>query len=359
MKYRECLENVLPYVPGKSEEEIKKEFNLNKVIKIASNENPYGASPKIKDVLKNIIHYNIYPDNYVTELRKSLANELNVPENYLLFGNGSVEIIQMLSRILLEKGDNIVTELPSFSSYFSEAMIQDVNIKTISFENDYNFNLDKMLDIVDKNTKIVYLTNPNNPLGTILRKEELINFINQVPKEVLIVVDEAYFEFVRDKEYISAIELIKNYKNVCVLRTFSKAYGLAALRIGYIVANSDIITELEKVRVPFNVSTISQMCALIALEEKDYMKSSVDKIHNTIDFLYEKLDKANIEYIKTQANFIMINLKQDSKLIVYEMLKRGVIVRDGFPLMDTWIRVSIGTKDEMEVFCKVLKEVIG
>ena len=125
------------------------------------------------------------------------------------------------------------------------------------------------------------------------------------------------------------------------------------------MANSDIITELEKVRVPFNVSTISQMCALIALEEKDYMKSSVDKIHNTIDFLYEKLDKANIEYIKTQANFIMINLKQDSKLIVYEMLKRGVIVRDGFPLMDTWIRVSIGTKDEMEVFCKVLKEVIG
>lgn len=357
MKYRECLEKVLPYVPGKSEEEIKNEFNLDKVIKIASNENPYGASPKVKEYLTNV-DYNIYPDNYVTKLRRELAKELNIPEDYLLFGNGSVEIIQMLSRILLENEDNIVTELPSFSSYFSEAMIQNAQIKTINYEENYSFNLDKMLNIIDNKTKIIYITNPNNPLGTIIKKDELINFIKKVPEEILIVVDEAYFEFVRDKDYISAVELVKEYKNVCVLRTFSKAYGLAALRIGYIVADNDIITELEKVRVPFNVSTISQMCALIALQEKEYMKSSVNKIHNTIDYLYKELDKMAIEYINTQSNFIMINLKQESKPIVYEMLKRGVIVRDGFPLMNTWIRVSIGTKEEMEEFCKALKEVI-
>lgn len=357
MKYRKCLDKVLPYVPGKSEEEIKKEFNLEKVIKIASNENPYGPSIKVKEFLNNI-DYNIYPDNYVTSLREDLAKDLNIPKEYLLFGNGSVEIIQMLSRILIEKGDNIVTELPSFSSYFSEAMIQDAQIKTIDFEDDHNFYLDKMLEIIDENTKIIYITNPNNPLGTIIKRNELVNFVKKVSSEILIVVDEAYFEFVRDEEYMSATELVKEYSNVCVLRTFSKAYGLAALRIGYIVAHSNVITQLEKVRVPFNVSAISQKCAQIALQEKGHMISSVNKIHNTIDYLYEELDKINVEYIKTESNFIMINLKQESKLLVYEMLKRGVIVRDGFPLMNTWIRVSIGTQEEMEEFLKVLKEVI-
>ncbi len=358
MKYRKCLEKVLPYVPGKNEEDIKKEFNLENVIKIASNENPYGASPKVNEFLNNI-EYNIYPDNYVTNLRKDLSKELNIPEEYFLFGNGSVEIIQMLSRILLEKGDNIVTELPSFSSYFSEAKLQDAQIKTINFESDYNFNLDKMLELIDKNTKIIYITNPNNPLGNIVKNSDLTTFIKKVPNDILIVIDEAYFEFVRDEEYISAVNFVNEYNNVCVLRTFSKAYGLAALRIGYIVAHSSVITQLEKVRVPFNVSAISQKSAQIALKEKEYMISSVEKIHNTIDYLYKKLDKMNLEYIKTQANFIMINLKTESKPIVYEMLKRGVIVRDGFPLMNTWIRVSIGTMEEMEIFLKVLNEVIN
>ncbi|MGN1012518.1 MAG: histidinol-phosphate transaminase [Clostridia bacterium] len=357
MEYRKCLEKVLPYVPGKSEEEIKKEFNIDKVIKIASNENPYGPSLKVKECLENI-NFNIYPDNYVTILREKLAGILNVPHNYLLFGNGSVEIIQMLSRVLLNEGDNIITELPSFSSYFSEAKIQNANIKTIKYDTNYSFNLSEILNLIDDRTKMIYITNPNNPLGTIIKSNELIEFVKQVPKNILVVIDEAYFEFVRDKEYISAIDLTKNYSNVCVLRTFSKAYGLASLRIGYIVANSNIINELEKVRVPFNVSTIAQKCALVALEEKEHLNYVVNNIHNTIDYMYEELDKINIEYIKTQANFIMINVNRSSKEIVLELLKKGYIVRDGFPLMESWIRVSIGTKEEMSGFVNALKEVI-
>lgn len=357
MKYRKCLSSVLPYVPGKSENEIKKEFNLEKVVKIASNENPYGPTHKVKEYLSNI-EFNIYPDNYVTELRRAISEEINIPSDFLLFGNGSVEIIQMLSRILLEKGDNIVTELPSFSSYFSEAKIQDAQIRTIKYDNEYNFNLNEMLDLIDNNTKMIYITNPNNPLGTVIEKETLLRFINKVSKDILVVIDEAYFEFVRDKKYESAINLVKNFNNVCVLRTFSKAYGLAALRIGYIVADSKIITELEKVRVPFNVSTISQKCALIALQEKEHLNYVVDSIHDTIDYMYEELDKNNIEYMKTQANFIMINVRNESKDIVYKLLKKGYIVRDGFPLMDTWIRVSVGTKEDMTKFIKALKEVI-
>lgn len=357
MKYRECLVNVAPYVPGKNEEEIKKEFGLEKVVKIASNENPYGPTPNIKEYL-NGVNFSIYPDNYMSELRSKLSNRLNVNEEKLLFGNGSVEIIQMISRAFLNNGDNIVTQLPSFSSYFSEAKIQDAEIRTIKYNDKYSFNLDEMLKLIDAKTKIVYITNPNNPLGTIVTKEELYNFVSKVPSNILVVIDEAYFEFVRDEKYASGIELMDEFKNVCILRTFSKAYALAALRIGYIVASEEIITNLEKVRVPFNASTIAQKCACIALDDEKYMKDSIRLIHKTIDYIYERLDKLNIEYIKTQANFIMINVKQPSKDVVFKLMKNGFIVRDGFPLMENWIRVSIGTLQDMEEFLKVLSEVI-
>ena len=350
MNYRECLVNVAPYVPGKNEEEIKKEYGLDKVVKIASNENPYGPTPNIKEYL-NGINFSVYPDNYMSNLRSKLSNKLNVNEEKLLFGNGSVEIIQMISRAFLDKGDNIVTQLPSFSSYFSEAKIQDAEIRTIKYNENYSFNLNEILDLIDEKTKIVYITNPNNPLGTVVTKDEVYDFVSKVPNNVLVVIDEAYFEFVRNENYVSGIELMNEFRNVCVLRTFSKAYALAALRIGYIVAAEEIITNLEKVRVPFNASTIAQKCACIALDDETYMKDSVGLIHKTID-------KLNIEYIKTQANFIMINVNGASKEAVLKLMKKGFIVRDGFPLMDNWIRVSIGTLQDMEEFLKVFSEVV-
>jgi histidinol-phosphate aminotransferase len=264
----------------------------------------------------------------------------------------------MLSRILLQEGANIITELPSFSSYFSEANIQDANIKTIAFNDNYSFDLKEMLKLIDENTKMIYITNPNNPLGSIVKKDEIISFVKNVPENILIVFDEAYGEFVRDEDYISAVSLVKEYKNVCVLKTFSKAYGLAALRIGYILADEEVINELEKVRVPFNVSTISQMCASIALDDESHIKYVTDSVHSTIDYMYKELNNMKLQFIKTEANFIMLNVGKNSKEVVYELLKKGYIVRDGFPLMDTWIRVSIGKREDMENFCKILKEVI-
>ena len=257
MEYRDCLKKVSPYVPGKSEEEIKELYCLNEVYKLASNENPYGPTQKIKEATDKLL-YSLYPDNYVTNLRNMLSKKYDLDKDMFLFGNGSVEIIQMLSRIMLDQGDNIITELPSFSSYFSEAKIQDSQIKTINFNDKYSFCLSEMISLIDNNTKMIYITNPNNPLGTIISKDEMLDFLKLVPSDILVVVDEAYGEFVRDNKFESAINYIKEYSNVCVLKTFSKAYGLAALRIGYIVADKSVINELEKVRVPFNVSTISQ-----------------------------------------------------------------------------------------------------
>ena len=356
MKVRECLENVLPYVPGKTEQEIKEEFNLEKVAKLASNENPYGPSVKVKEILN--METNVYPDNYMNDIREKVCEKLNVDKECVLFGNGSVEIIQMISRVFLDAKDNIITQIPSFSSYFSEAMIQGANVKTIKYNSEYNFNLDEMLPLIDDNTKIIYITNPNNPLGTFIPADVLEEFIQKVPTNILIVVDEAYYEFVRDEAYKSAIQLYKKYSNVCVLRTFSKAYALAALRIGFIVASRDVIKNLEKVRVPFNVSSTAQKCAIAALEDSDYMQETVNNIHDTIDYMYEKLDELNIEYIKTQANFIMVNVGKKSSEVVKKLLELGYIVRDGFPLMDTWIRVSIGTLEQMQDFVKALEEVL-
>lgn len=357
MNYRESISEVKPYLPGKSEEEIKRQYGLEKVVKIASNENPYGATPKVKEYLSNL-DINIYPDNYVTSLREKLATFLNIKEDMLLFGNGSVEIIQMLSRILLDEKDNIITQIPSFSSYFSEAMIQGASVKTIKYNSNFSFDLDNMLNLIDKETKMIYITNPNNPLGTCINYIDMKNFISKVPDNILIVVDEAYMEFVRDENVKSCIPLVNDNKNLCVLRTFSKAYGLAALRIGYIVANNEIIENLEKVRVPFNVSTIAQNSAIIALEEQEYMKNNVIKNHKVIDYLYEKLDELNIEYIKTQANFICINVRKNWSEVAQKLLEKGYIVRGGFPLLDTYLRVSVGTMEQMVDFVKILSEVL-
>lgn len=357
MEYRESIKDVKPYVPGLTEEEIKIKYNLDKVVKIASNENPYGPTNKIKEAFMNM-DINIYPDNNSTKIRKALASKYGILENTIAFGNGSVEIIQMLSRILLEEGDNIVTEIPSFSSYFSEAMIQGAEIKTIVPNAEYSFNLAEMLDFVDSNTKMIYITNPNNPLGTIVTKAELLNFISNVPSNILVVLDEAYAEFVEEEEFSSMIKYVKDYPNLCVLRTFSKAYGLANLRIGYIVANSDVIIQIEKVRVPFNVSTIAQDAAVIALEDEKHLEYVKDSNREVITNLYSKLDKLGLEYIRTQANFVMINFNRDAKEVCGKLLEKGVIIRGGFPLMDTWARVSVGTQEEMDFFINCLEEVL-
>lgn len=357
MKYRECMKKVSPYIPGKTEEEIKNEYNLETVIKIASNENPYGPSPKVKEALSDIT-CNIYPDNYMTKLRDKLAQKLSVDKDNLVFGNGSVEIIQMISRAFLDKDDNMITQLPSFSSYFSEANIQDAQIRTIKYNKEYSFDLKEMLYLIDERTKVIYITSPNNPLGTVLSKDEMCSFLELVPKSILVVIDEAYYEFTRAENYASGLELFRDFDNVCVLRTFSKAYGLAGIRIGYGIAKPEVIQNLEKVRAAFNASVVGQKGALAALDDVEYMENSVRLTHETIDYMYETLDKLNIEYIKTHGNFIMINVNENSKRVTAELLKRGIIIRDGFPLMENWIRVSIGTMEQMQQFIKILCEVM-
>ena len=358
MKYRESLKQIKPYKPGLSEDDIKKKYNLENVIKLASNENPYGASKKLKNIFNDSQNIARYPDNYCTELRKKLSKKIGVSEGKLVFGNGSVEIIQMLSRIFIEKDDEVVTCTPTFQSYYLETYIENGKVVSVPVLKDYKFNLNGILQKITNKTKMIYITNPNNPTGTIVEESELIQFLEKVPKEICIILDEAYAEYVNNKNYPNSIKLLEKYKNICILKTFSKAYGLASFRIGYGIANEEIITELEKVRVPFNISEIAQQAAIIALDDEEFLKDCKKNNREVIEYVYGKLTEYKIGYIETETNFIMIDTKKDSNDIAEKLQQNGFIVRPGFPNMQTFIRVTIGTRDEMTQFVECLNKIL-
>lgn len=358
MKYVKSIENIKPYKPGDSEKSIKEKYNLDRVIKLASNENPYGPTKKIKEVIKNYKNLGIYPDNYCTNLRKVLSNKYNIPENRLIFGNGSVEIIQMLARTLIEKDDEIITCTPTFQSYYLETYIEGGKVVELPLTKDYRFDLNSILKSITDKTKIIYISNPNNPTGTIISNKELIDFLNKVPERILVVLDEAYKEYVVDKDYPETIKLSASSNNLCILRTFSKAYGLANIRIGYAIASEELIENLEKVRLPFNISSLAENLAIKSLEDQEHLNHVVNSNRKVIEYVYKELDKNNIDYIKTQANFIFIDVKKNSNLISKELLTKGFIVRPNFPNMENYIRVTIGTMNQMKEILKVLIEVM-
>lgn len=358
MNYKKALEKIEPYKPGLSENDIKEKYNLTKVVKLASNENPYGQSDHIKELFKDLNKIERYPDNYCKKLREKLAFKYTITNENLIFGNGSVEIIQMITRALIQADDEIITCSPTFQSYYLETFIEQGKVIDIPLTDSYKFDLDGIVSKITNKTKIIYIANPNNPTGTIITSSELTDFMKKIPNNILVVLDEAYAEFVNDKDYPDSIKLLQEFSNICILRTFSKAYGLAGLRVGYGISNPRFINELEKVRLPFNVSSIAQEAALIALEDIRFLNDCIENNRKVIENVYKRLDSYNIEYIKTEANFIMIDIKQDCKIIAEKLLENGFIVRPGFPNMNTFIRVTIGTESEMNDFVECLNSII-
>lgn len=357
MEYKENLKEVSPYRPGKSMQEIKEQYRLKEIIKLNSNENPYGVSKNIIESIRNIQNLELYPDNYVTELREKLAKRNKINKDNFIFGNGSVEIIQMICRVLLNQGDNIITGIPTFQSYKLEATLQGAETIEVELENN-KFALNKITQKINKKTKIIFIANPNNPTGTIINKKAQEEFIKKVPKNILIVFDEAYNEFVTDKTYPNSIEMLKKNKNICILRTFSKAYGLAGLRVGYAMANSNFIQELEKARVPFNINKIAEKSACIALEDREFLNNCLEKNSKVLKYVYSELDKLNIQYIKSEANFIMVNVKKNGIEVANKLVEKGIIVRTGFPKMENYLRITIGTKDQMKKVISAIREIM-
>ncbi|MFA9556157.1 histidinol-phosphate transaminase [Evansella sp. AB-rgal1] len=357
MNVKQTMVGLVPYQPGKPIEEVKRELGLTEVIKLASNENPYGYSPKVKQVIQESLEdLAIYPDGYARELREKVAAHLGVKETDLIFGNGSDEVILILCRSILTSEDNIVTATPTFPQYRHNAVIEGTEIKEVPLVNGVH-DLEGMLNAIDENTKIVFVCNPNNPSGTYVGEDAFLSFLHRVPEHVLVVSDEAYYEYVAAEDYPNTIPLLNQYKNLIILRTFSKAYGLAALRVGYGVANSDLIRSIDPGREPFNTNTIAQRAASKAIEDQAFVQECFEKNRSEMKRFETFCEENGYDYYPSQANFILMDLKKPGSEIFQTLLEQGFITRNGEALgFPTSVRITLGTSEQNKRIIEVLSK---
>lgn len=359
MKWKESVKGLKAYQPGKSIDAVKKEFGLSEIIKLASNENPMGCSPKVTEYLQqSATNFALYPDGYATSMREAVAKHLDVNGDQLIFGNGSDELISIVTRALLQPGVNTVMASLTFSQYKLNALIEGAEIREVPLK-DRNHDLDAMLAAIDENTAVVWVCSPNNPTGVVVEDAPLKEFLAKVPKDVLVVLDEAYYEYITNPNYKDTLPLIEQYDNVIVMRTFSKAYGLAAFRVGYGIANKELIAKLDPVRGPFNNTTLSQAIVPIALEDQAYIESC-RTINNSGKLQYEAFcQKHQLDFYPTDTNFILFEIKMDSDIAFQELMSKGYIIRSGNALgCPGYIRVTIGTKEQNEGLLAQLEEVL-
>lgn len=352
--------SIAPYVPGKPMSALERELGIANSIKLASNENPLGPSPLALEALqKNMAALNRYPDGGCYELSRKLSEKLGLPPENIVIGAGSDDIIGMLTRALLLPGDQAVMPQPSFLMY-------EIMVRTASAEPVYvplkslAIDLDEMVARINGKTRIVFLTNPNNPTGTTISKADFERFLERIPEEVVVVVDEAYIEFVRDPECLESLGYIQEDRPVVILRTFSKAYGLAGLRVGYGIMPEAIALLLHRVRQPFNVNTLAQSAAAAALGDRDFLEQTLTVVNEGLDYIGRRLDDLKIRHFPTQANFLLIDVEENADVIYDKLLRKGVIVRAmtsyGYP---RYIRVSVGLPDENKRFIDALGDVLN
>lgn len=355
----ERIKNLHPYVPGKPIKEVERQLGIKKAIKLASNENPLGPSPKVIRKIKEFAkEVNFYPDGGCFYLRKALAKKLKVSSDCLIFGTGSNEIIELTIKAFASDKHAVIGS-HSFLIYRIILKMYGAKIVDVPFK-DFRYNVDELLKVINERPSLVFIDSPNNPTGTIITKDELRRIIENLPSETLLIIDEAYHEFVRNKDYESAVKYLREGReNVLVLRTFSKAYGLAGLRIGYGVGSKNVIDVLNKVRQPFNVNAVAQEAALSALNDTEHINKTVKLTEDGKKFLYREFTKMGLKFVKSYSNFVLVNVG-DGKRVFKKLLKKGIIVREmsvyGFP---EYIRVTIGKMNELKRFIKALKEVLN
>lgn len=359
MKPKQNIVHLPVYQPGKPIEEVKRELGLKEVIKLASNENPFGCSPKAKEaIIAEVDNTSLYPDGGAVELTKAVASHFNVEPNQVIFGAGSDEIILMIARAYLVPGDENIMATHTFPQYKHNAEIEGaVHIEVPLIEGTHD--LQGMLKRITDRTKIIWVCNPNNPTGTIVSHDELSNFLKQVPSNVLVVLDEAYAEYTVSGDYPDGFELIKQYKNAILLRTFSKIYGLASLRIGYGIGHPEVIHTINQVREPFNTTRYAQAAAKAALQDEAFIADCREKNAKGIDYLTGQFDRLGLAYYPAHGNFIMVDTQRPAKLVFDGLLRKGFIVRGGHNLdFPTKIRVTVGSREQNEKFLQALESVL-
>jgi len=355
----EHIRSIPLYVPGKPIEELERERGIRHSIKLASNENPLGPSPKALHALRHALAgVHRYPDSAAHELVHKLAARHRLEAGQIVLGNGSDEIISMLARAFLQPGDEAIMPQPSFQMYEIETLAAAARPVMVPLR-ELRTDLDAMAARVTGRTRIVFVNTPHNPTGSHVTRAELEAFMARLPEGVLLVLDEAYIEFVRDPSGPDSLDYVRNGRLLVGLRTFSKAYGLAGLRIGYGVMPAAVAEVLNRVRSPFNVNLPAQTAAGAALDDDGFLQETLRVVHTGVDYLQAALDDLGLAHRPTQANFLMVRVPGEGRLFFEALLDRGVIVRPlasyGLP---EWIRVSVGRPEENRRFIEALRQVL-
>ena len=355
------LDHLPVYQPGRPTEEVARELGLNvdDVIKVASNENPLGPSPKAMTAMKAAIdNLHLYPDGNAFYLKRRLAEKLRLDPSHLILGNGSNEIIEFVGHAFMRPGVDIVVSQYCFAIYPIVAHLFGANVISVPAKN-HGHDLDAMLSAITPNTGVLFVANPNNPTGTMASNAAIEALVDAVPDNVLLVMDEAYFEFL--EEPVDLLQRIRESRNpnLLVMRTFSKIFGLAGLRLGYGIGHRELIAALEKIRQPFNINSIAQAGALAALDDDDHLAKTKSNNSAGLDFFYSELKRLGLEYVPSYANFVLVNVR-DGNQVFAELQKRGVITRPmaGYQLPE-WIRISVGTDAENHRCIAALEDVLN
>lgn len=353
------LQDLKAYEPGKPIKELERELGIQEAIKLASNENPIGPSPAAIQAIKDdLAEIHRYPDGGGYYLKQVLAQHLGVRENQLVLGNGSDEIIALICQTFLKPGEEVIYAHPAFVEY--ELISKAFGAKGVIVPlKDFTHDLPAMAAAVNKNTKLIFIANPNNPTGTMVTKDEFASFMDKIPVEVIVAVDEAYYEFINRDDFPDCLHYVKQERNIIVLRTFSKAYALAGLRIGYGIAPPKLISYINRVRHPFNVNSLAQTAAIASLKDKEHLALSRKIINEGRNYLYRQLEEIGLEYVPSVANFLLIKVS-NSQEVIQRLLKLGIIVRNmGVYGLDEYIRVTIGTREENQRFIRTLRQVLN
>lgn len=374
--FKGSVRNIEPYVPGKRVEDVARAYGIapGKVIKLASNENPFGPSEKaVSQILEFSKKISAYPDAEAGELREAIAKYVGLKKENVIAGNGSDEILDIAAKIFMEKGDEAVIPVPTFSLYENMAKLYSGRAVYVpllrqqehwsrtqaSLEENFEFDHEKISRSISPRTKMIFICSPNNPTGSVIKREDLEDLLEN---ELVVILDEAYVEFAKE----SLTRRVKKYENLIVLRTFSKAFGLAGLRVGYGVADEKVIEHMLRVKLPFNVGVLAQKAALGALKDERYLKKSVAAVKEGRAFLLNELSEVGgLKVYQSSANFVLLNTEGTGKKvseISAQLLKRGIIIRDcrTFRGLDEYYaRISVGTKQQNQRLVDELKKIFS
>jgi histidinol-phosphate aminotransferase len=354
------INSLEPYRAGSSIEEVQAQYGVDRIIKLGSNENPLGTSPRALDAIKAALEKaSVYPNGNCPELISALSDHYGLPEDRFLPGNGSDEIFLMIAGAFLRAGEKVLVSENTFSQYQCSSQIFEGTVEKVPLKN-FAYDLEAFTEKADS-ARLIFLCNPNNPTGTYFTQQALVSLLEKAPESCLVVLDEAYSEFAEADDFPDFKELIKSFRSLLICRTFSKIYGLAALRLGYAIADPEVIEGLKKVKNfnPFNVNRLAQAGAIAALNDRQFFDQTRSMNSQGRDFLQEEFQKVGIEFLPSQANFVCFKGKITAMELSETMAKQGVIIR---PLksfgLDYWCRVTVGTREQNEVFLEALKKVL-